>query len=204
MKRLTLLTMASTVIAGALWTNGSAIAQSYGSTQVKNILSRNSAEQYTVDRINRQVMNNAVPPSGVGGINRQNYIGAKAAQNFAAPRQPLVGGGMSSGRSKPFATLNRGPTVSPYLALNNPFSTAEDYYNIVRPLQEQRRTNEALQRQQISQARRLNQMAAQGPFQITGSEAYAPTGHGSGFMRMGNYMNMGGYFPPPTQAKSAR
>ena len=118
-------------------------------------------------------------------------------------RQPLVGNsGMTS--SKPFSRIDRGPTVSPYLSLNNPFSTAEDYYNIVRPLQEQRRTNDALQRLQYTQARRLNQIAARGPYSITGNANSAPTGHGSGFMHFGAYMNTGNYFAPATTPKRGR
>jgi hypothetical protein len=187
-----------------VWNASSVQAQSYGSTQVNNIQARNSIAQHTTGRIQRQILNSAVPPSGIGGINRQNYIGAKATQNFVGPRQPLVGGGLGSSNPKPFSNINRGPAVSPYLALNNPFSTAEDYYNIVKPLQEQRRTNDALMRQQYSQARRLNQMAAQGPFEITGTERYAPTGHASGFMKMGSYLNTGSYFAPATQPKQGR
>jgi hypothetical protein len=170
----------------------------YAATQLKSISRVNSAEQYTVSRISNQVINQGIPAAGVAGVNRQSF-----AKSMGAPRQPLVGNTGMAG-SKPFSRIDRGPTVSPYLALNNPLSTAEDYYNIVRPLQEQRRTNDALQRQQYAQARKLNQIAAQGPFSITGNPNSAPTGHGSGFMHLGAYMNTGNYFAPPTQPKGSR
>jgi hypothetical protein len=174
----------------------------YAATQLKSLQRANSAEQFSVSRINNQILNQGIPRAGVAGVNLQN-TGRSAA--FAAPRPPLVGGGgMASGNNKPFSRIDRGPTVSPYLALNNPFSTAEDYYNIVRPLQEQRQTNDAFSRQQYIQQRKLNQLAAEGPFQITGDPNATPTGHGSGFMRLGTYMNTGNYFAPPTQPKGSR
>lgn len=174
----------------------------YAAAQLRGIQQRNSADNFTVGRIQNQVINQGIPRAGVMGVNLQNFSGRSAA--IAAPRQPLVGGGLSSGGSKPFSRIDRGPTVSPYLSLNNPLSTAEDYYNIVRPLQEQRRTNDAFARQQYQQQRKLNQIAAQGPYRMTGDPNAAPTGHGTGFMRMGSYMNTGGYFAPPTQPKSGR
>jgi hypothetical protein len=166
----------------------------YAATQLKALQKRNSADNFSVDRIKNQAIRQGIPSAGVAGVNIQNFA-----------RQPLVGnGGMAASNSKPFSRVDRGPVVSPYTALNNPLSTAEDYYNIVRPLQDQRRTNDAFAKQQYQQQRKLNQIAAQGPFQVTGNPNAAPTGHGSGFMRLGTYMNTGGYFAPPTQPKSGR
>ena len=174
----------------------------YAATQLKTLQNRNSVKNYTSDRFNQQAIRQGIPTAGVAGVNLQTFSG-RGSSLLGGPRPPLVGtGGMAS--SKPFSRIDRGPTVSPYLALNNPFSTAEDYYNIVKPLQEQRRTNDAFARQQYAQQRKLNQIAAQGPFQITGDPNAAPTGHGSGFMSLGTYLNTGNYFAPPTQPKSAR
>ncbi|MDZ4659948.1 MAG: hypothetical protein SH868_20415 [Bythopirellula sp.] len=160
----------------------------YADTLLNNIQSRNSVSQFSTGRINQQIRNQAVPTAGVGGVNRQNFIG-RASSPLSGPT------------SKPFSTLDRGPTVSPYLTLSNPFSTPSDFYNIVRPQQEQRRVNDQLLRQQYAQNKRLNQMAAQGPFQITGNENAAPTGHGTARMEFGAFLNTGGFFPPPTAPK---
>lgn len=160
----------------------------YADTLLNNIQSRNSVSQFSTGRITQQIRNQSVPTAGVGGVNRQNFIGRGSS--------PLGGPA-----SKPFSTLDRGPTVSPYLTLSNPFSTPSDFYNIVRPQQEQRRVNDQLLRQQYAQSRRLNQMAAQGPFQITGNENAAPTGHGVARMEFGAFMNTGNFFPPPTAPK---
>jgi hypothetical protein len=173
----------------------------YAASQLKNIQNRNSAKNFTSSRYNSQAIRQGIPTAGVAGVNLQRY--ANTSDILSGPRRPLVGSG-GGGMSKPFSRIDRGPTVSPYLALNNPFSTAEDYYNIVRPLQEQRRTNDAFSRQQYAQQRKLNQIAAQGPYRITGNPNAAPTGHSAGFMQMGAYMNTGGYFAPPTQPKSQR
>jgi hypothetical protein len=190
-----------------LGTSCDAVAQdtisNYAARQLKNIENRNSSQNFTSSRYNSRAIRQGVPNVGVAGVNMQSYSSTGAI--LAGPRQPLVGGGGGiGGKSKPFSRIDRGPTVSPYLALNNPFSTAEDYYNIVKPLQEQRRTNDAFSRQQYAQQRKLNQIAAQGPYQITGNANAAPTGHSAGFMQMGSYMNTGGYFAPPTQPKSQR
>ena len=174
----------------------------YAATQLRTIQGRNSAKAFSIDNVNQRVMNSSVVPVGVAGVNRQRFV-SSGASAMGAPRQPLVGNAGMAG-SKPFSRVDRGPAVSPYLALNNPFSTAEDYYNIVKPLQEQRRTNDAVARQQYAQQRKLNQIAAMGPYQITGSDRFAPTGHASGFMRLGNYMTTGNYFAPPTQGRRGR
>jgi hypothetical protein len=191
--------MSFVVVLQMAWLASIACAQetvsNYAKTQLNAIQNRNSADNFTIARTNNQVLRQGIPPVGIAGVNRQSFVGGAAGS--------LVGNSGMAG-SKPFSRIDRGPTVSPYLALNNPLSTAEDYYNIVRPLQEQRRTNDSLSRQQYLQSRKLNQLAAQGPYQITGSERYAPTGHGSGFMRLGAYMNTGNYFAPPTQPKGSR
>jgi hypothetical protein len=160
----------------------------YAATQLNNIKSQNSIAQFTTGRIMQQVRNSAVPPAGVGGVNRQNFIGRGSS--------PLGGPA-----SKPFSGLDRGPSVSPYLTLANPFSTPSDFYNIVRPQQDQRAFNDRISRQQYAQSRKLNQMAAQGPYDITGNENAAPTGHGTGFMQFNAFMNTGNYFPAPTGPK---
>jgi hypothetical protein len=186
-------------VAVSLMAAGSAFAQvpsTYGQQAARQFQNRNSAQQFSTQRINQQILNKAVSPTGVGGINGRNYTGGLLGTN------PGSAGGQRS--SKPFSRIDRGPTVSPYLSLSNPFSTATDYYNVVKPLQEQRRVNDRLSQQQYIQSKKLNQMAAQGPYQITGNEDAAPTGHGSGFMKFANYMNTGGYFAPPTEPKKQR
>jgi hypothetical protein len=155
---------------------------------LSSIQGQNSASQYTVNRVNRDVINRSIPRVGVRGVNQQNFVAGSGA--LANQRG-----------SKPFSMIDRGPTVSPYLQLSNPLSTASDYYNVVKPLQEQRNVNDRLMRQQYAQSRKLNQMAAQGPYQITGNDEAAPTGHSTGFMKYGSYMNLGGYFAPQTAPK---
>jgi hypothetical protein len=187
------------VVAGSLIFGNSAVAQlqsNYAEQVTKNFKSRNSVSNYTPSRINQQLLSNSVSRTGVAGVNARNYTtGLLGTGAGAAP---------PSRSSKPFSRIDRGPTVSPYLSLSNPFSTATDYYNVVKPLQEQRRMNDRVAQQQYMQAKKLNQIAAQGPYQITGNEDAAPTGHSTGFMKFANYMNLGGYFAPQTQPKSEK
>jgi hypothetical protein len=179
---------------------GTAAAQpnfrTYGEQATKGIQSQNSVRQFSAANINQRILSQSVGRTGVAGVNGRNYSTGLQAGSGLGP--------LPSRSSKPFSRIDRGPTVSPYLSLSNPFSTATDYYNVVKPLQEQRRVNDRLMQQQYLQNKRLNQIAAQGPYQITGNENAAPTGHGTGFMKFANYMNTGGYFAPPTQPKSQR
>ena len=161
----------------------------YAEGQLRSIQGRNKASTYTIARESTAVLNRSVTKSGVRGINQQGYSNLGGNQS------------MAQRSSKPFSMIDRGPTVSPYLQLSNPLSTASDYYNVVKPLQEQRNVNDRLMRQQYAQSRKLNQMAAQGPYQVTGNENAAPTGHSTGFMKYGTYNNLGGYFAPQTAPK---
>lgn len=167
----------------------------YADARLRSLNTRNSMKNYTVERVQQRNLNRAIRPTGVAGVNRQTY----------ALNSP---GGLSQKR-KPFSQIDRGPAVSPYLsltnALNNPFSsTSTDYYNIVRPQQQQERINRRVAQQQYMQQKQLNQVAAQGPYSIKGDDELAPTGHGSGFMQLGAYLNTGNYFAPPTNPKQQR
>ena len=164
----------------------------YAKNLMSSIQGQNNTSQYTVSRINQNIINRAVTRPGERGINQQNFMLGSGNQS------------MSPRSSKPFAMIDRGPVVSPYLQLDNPLSTASDYYNVVKPLQEQRRVNDQVMKQQYLQARKLNQIAAQGPYQVTGNDKAAPTGHGTGFMKYGTYMNLGGYFAPQTAPKQQK
>ena len=164
-----------------------ASAQNVAGAALGNIYRANSASNFSIARVQQQNIAQAIRPTGVAGVNRQTY-----APNYLDDL---------SQKQKPFSRVSREPAVSPYLALSNPFSTASDYYNIVKPQQDQRRINQQVAQQQYIQQRKLNQVAAQGPFSVTGNEDLAPTGHSSTFMHFENFMNQGSYFAPPTAPK---
>lgn len=153
----------------------------YGTSLLNSFQRQNSARQYSVRSVQNQVASQSVSSSGVLGVNRQSY-----SNLFSAPSQ----------RSKPFASLQRGPTVSPYLSLSGSLDGVTDYYNIVRPQQDQRRANEQQQRQLYANQRRLSQIAAQGPYDLQGDESLAPTGHSTTFLYQGNFGTTGNYFSP--------
>ncbi|NOY40380.1 MAG: hypothetical protein GXP26_00900 [Planctomycetes bacterium] len=163
-------------------------SQGFGARRAGELTSRNNISWFSADTIRSQA--------------RQVF------RDRFAPVAPPIRASASRPAPKPFSTISRGPTVSPYLALNNPLSQASDYYNIVRPNREQRnlnqqqqRVNQQLLRQNIANQSRLNQMAVEGPYNPKGSELLAPTGHGAGYQQLGNYLNLGGYFPPPSPPK---
>jgi hypothetical protein len=187
----------ATLIVGlclCLLSDGSALfaqaaMSNYASTQLNMLKNQNSASAYTIANFRQQSISNAIGTTGVPGVNFRTY-GLQPA-NLSSRRKPFSGAQMS-------------PTVSPYLALSNPFATATDYYNIVRPQQEQRRINQQMAQRQSSQEKQLTKMAAQGPYSITGNEDMAPTGHNAGYMQYGAYSDTGTYFPAPTKPQSQR
>ncbi len=179
-----------------LATTGSALAQNesvFTRNQLAGIRQSNSASMFSANQIRAQAIRNSVP--------RFNFSNLNNNQNTFS---------LNNSGSKPFSSFNRGASnVTPYLGLNNnPFGGVQDYYNVVRPQLQQQRQRNQFNRQQNQQARanqaaaihhhRLTQMAARNPFDTTGSEAFAGTGHP--FVRLdmaGTMQNLGGYFPPP-------
>jgi hypothetical protein len=154
---------------------------SYGASLLKSYQNQNSARRYSVRSVQNQLAGQSVSSSGVLGVNRQSY-----SNLFSS----------SSPRSKPFSSLQRGPTVSSYLSLSSSFNGVSDYYNIVRPQREQERANQQQQRQMYANQHRLNQIAASGPYELQGDENLAPTGHTTTYMYLGNFGTTGNYYPP--------
>ena len=158
--------------------------QSFGTNLAREFANQNSVSRYTTNNIRQQIQGNSVIATG------------------SPVRSPLSSYAPPSRQSsKPFANIDRGPTVSPYLALSNSFNQVSDYYNIVRPQQQQRRVNQQQQRvnrqlqgQNLANQRRLNQLAASGPFNPRGDENQVPTGHAAAFQSLGTYLNTDTYF----------
>lgn len=108
-------------------------------------------------------------------------------REFPAPQPVQIAG------AKPFQTLQRGATLSPYLGLD--IRTSElsipNYYAFVRPQQQLQNSNKA----QSEQVRRLKQrLRMSNSREIVSSNpsgGIPTTGHSSQFL------NMGSYFPAP-------
>ncbi len=153
----------------------------YAASALRGFQNQNSASRFSVNRIQSRLSSQSVIRPGVAGVNLRSYSG-----NIS-----------SSQRSKPFSTLNRGPAVSPYLALSNSFNQVSDYYNVVRPQREQARVNQQQQRRSLANQSRLNQIAARGPYSLQGDQNLAPTGHSATYMFFDNFQSTGSYYPPP-------
>jgi hypothetical protein len=174
----------SRVLTIALLGLGLVAADSAQAQYTRNVLrglhERNSASNFTSDRIRTNLYNTSVPMNNFSQVNRGLFSGAL-------------------GRSKPFAGAGGGPSVSPWLALSEPFSSsAHNYYTQVRPQLDQQRVNQQMAARNQQMQRQLNSMAAQGPYSPTGSTAMAPTGHAAA------YMNYGGYYTPVQPSKGQR
>ena len=141
------------------------------------IANRTSPASFTANRMRNQVFSRAVPTSNFG----------------SAKSSPFTSSVAPARRDKPFSSIVKKPTVSPYMGMvgNNPFtSTTDNYFNIVRPQLEQQKANQQLAARNIQMQRQLNDIAARGPYNPEGAEDRAPTGHGA------VYMNYGGYYTP--------
>jgi hypothetical protein len=113
----------------------------------------------------------------------------------SSPRLSLGAGG-GGGFGKPFSNFSPAPTVSPYMNLfRDDFEGNDDfnYQTLVRPMLEQQRVNEQLQRQSFDLARRLQSISAQPDFNPEGNVNMMPTGHQTVFQYYGRfYPQMGG------------
>lgn len=159
--------------------------KNYGANRSKALANNNSISRFTTKRLQGQLNSARRDRSTAASL---NFIGKSnaAKSNFS---------------SKPFSSVSRSPAVSPYLGLTSSFNQATSYYNTVRPQQEQQRVNQQLSRQNYANQRRLNQLAAQGPYSAKGDQNSAPTGHAAVFQSLGNYLNTGGYFAGATRAR---
>ena len=155
----------------------------YTQSQLNILKNQNSASALTSQRMRSQVFNAAVPQYNFSSVNRGLFKGAMSGQT----------------KSKPFSHVNQGPSSSPYLGLlsDNPFtSTTTNYFNNVRPRIEQQKTNEKLMQQNMKMQQQLTEAAARPPYDVTGSEERAPTGHAAVYQNNGGvYGNAGGYYP---------
>lgn len=155
----------------------------YTQSQLNILKNQNSAAALTSDRMRSQVFNAAVPQYNFSSVNRGLFKGAMSGQT----------------KSKPFSHVNQGPNSSPYLGLlsDNPFtSTTTNYFNNVRPRIEQQKMNEKLMQQNMKMQQQLTEAAARPPYDVTGSEERAPTGHAAVYQNHGGvYGNAGGYYP---------
>ncbi len=170
------------VLAAALLTANEGRAQSgFAASEISRLQLPSSPANFTADRQRSQVMNNSVPRFGLANVNAGAVSNALGRAN------------------KPFSSISKGPSVTPYLALDNPFtSPATSYYTQIRPQMEQQRINQQQQRQNQTMQRQISQYTALQPYNPTGSEARAPTGHAS------VYMNYGGYYTTPAPAGARR
>lgn len=148
-------------------------------------ISRTSANRFTSDTMRNSLMNRSIPQYTTANVNR----GPVANGNAARPAQ----------RAKPFSSVSRGPSTSPYMGMvaQHPFSSStSNYFNIVKPQLDAQRANEKLQAQNIRLQQQLTEAASKGPYSATGSEDRAPTGHAAVYMNPGGvFGNPGGYYP---------
>jgi hypothetical protein len=116
-----------------------------------------------------------------------------ASQMNSAPGAASFGVGSNSLRSKPFASLTPQNPVSPYLNLfrtdSNGAPNAFNYSTLVQPQLQQQALNDQLQKQNLQNSRRLQQIAAQPNLNPEGSKEEYPTGHQTVFSYKSHYYN---------------
>ncbi len=165
-------------------------SKGYGATAANNFVKHNSAARFSSKNLQSSVLNRSSLSIGTAGVNRRNFLSTSSVS--------------SSRPTKPFSGTTSRPTVSPYLALSAPRSTASDYYSIIRPQQRRQRENQRQQAFAIQRQRKLNQMAARAPYSPKGDESRMGTGHVAVFQSLGSFQNTANYFPPPSRPKRRR
>src|SRR4051812_4544492 len=144
--------------------------------------------------------------SGYGLNSPMRRANSLAQNSYAAGMNDNGGGaatfgvGAGSLRNKPFSTLQPQSPVSPYLNLfrtdSNGAVNQFNYSTLVQPQLQQQQVNEQLQRQNLQNSRRLQQIAAQPQLNPQGSKEEYPTGHQTVFSYKSHY-----YATPQRHAK---
>jgi hypothetical protein len=151
----------------------------FAATEINRLANSSNPSSYSAGRIVSTAVTPPRPSSGLGHFRPSSVSTATMGR-----------------ANKPFSSISKGPSVTPYLALDNPFtSPATSYYTQIRPQLEQQRVNQQQERQNQLMQRQISQYTAVRPFDPTGSQMQAPTGHAS------VYMNMGGYYSIPQQRR---
>jgi hypothetical protein len=165
------------VVGACLAGSHSAYGQ-YTQNQMNGIYLRNSTRNFTSQQMQSRLINRTVPQYSFSQANKGIFRGTFG---------------------KPFAGASGGGSVSPWLALSEPFSSsAHNYYTQVRPQLEQQRVNQQMAARSQQMQRQLASLQSQQPYNPTGNENMAPTGH------VATYMNYGGYYTPVQPTKQQR
>lgn len=155
----------------------------YTRNTMASVTGTSSASFFSTRQMTSQIYNRAVPQNNFSNVNRGLF------------NAPAAG----TSRSKPFANTVGQGSVTPWLALSQPFtSPTTNYFSNVRPQLEQQRMNQQMATRNAQLQHQLNSLAAQAPYDPTGSERMAPTGH------VAAYMNYGGYYTPVQPTKGRR
>ncbi|QDT67431.1 hypothetical protein MalM25_03290 [Planctomycetes bacterium MalM25] len=161
---------------------------SAANSYLKGIQNQAIGTGYSVNSIiNNTIVNSRAQAASTGTSNFQvtnSSISSGFGRTPASASIPTVPGG--AGGSKPFTSLRRDPTVSPYLNLFNTGigggqASIDNYNTIVRPQLQQQSLNRQLQRQTQQLNTRVQQIAAQPAFQAQGSDRMMATGHATVF-----------------------
>jgi hypothetical protein len=99
------------------------------------------------------------------------------------------------GGAKPFANVQRRPTLSPYLNLlrndGDDLGGLPNYHTFVRPMLQQQRTNRSTSRQIQGLSQEVQAVNRQLAYQSSESSVLRPTGHQTVFMNFSHYYPMG-------------
>ena len=123
------------------------------------------------------------------------FFGGSRALRYSAPgrtvQMPAPQPVQTAAYQKPFAGQQQGPSISPYLALDQ-FETQQglpNYYLYVKPQQDQTAMNQAQQVQNRRMQKQMRRAMTTGIMPTSTSGGMPTTGHSTQFM------NNGGYFP---------
>lgn len=188
----------------ATFSDKAALAQAdlspYTRSELGRIRARSRGSDLSVEQITNRTLRSGVQV-GVQGVGSGLATGATggtvgpSSDGVLAPRRAATFNsfGSGSGGSKPFSSVSRGPTVSPYLNLFvgsdglNDQDVAYNYQTLVKPQIQQMEINQQLQQQQQQLNRQVQQLSTRPAFDPRGSQTMSPTGHPTAFMNYSHF-----------------
>ncbi len=165
------------IVAAGGATEARAQGQGYGQQELSRIQNQSTGTGHSVESLNQIALRNA--QARVPNVGQSSYRSS-----------PSSFGLNSALASKPFSSYSPAPTTSPYLNLFREDLSGNDdlnYQTLVRPMLQQQRFNDQMQRQSMEVAQRLQSIAAQPDFNPQGSQSQYPTGHQTVFNYLGHY-----------------
>lgn len=181
------------VALGASTAAAQADLSSYTRTEVGRLRNQSLGSDLKATQISNRTLRQGVQV-GIPGVRTLANPGSFSSSFGTRRAASFDSFGSRSGGAKPFSSVSRGPTVSPYLnlfvgtdGLAGDDEVALNYQTLVKPQIRQQEINQSFQLQQQALNRRVQQLSARPAFDPRGSQTQSPTGHPTAFFNHSHF-----------------